>query len=660
MVEIQQDGRQRVRFESLWPQLDGGRFPIKRVVGEKVHIEVDMLADGHDALAGVILYRHEHSEQWQETPLSPKDNDRWWGIFKVYDLGRYYYTVQGWIDYFQTWRQGIALRLAARQDIQTDLQVGAMLVDAAAHRASGRYADSLQTYAAKLRSIQDPDQAWVNDLILSKELAALMAVHPDRSLATTHTQELEIVVDRERARFSTWYELFPRSWGKPGQHGTFRDLEAQLPYIADMGFDVLYLTPIHPIGHTFRKGKNNSLVAEPDDVGVPWAIGSHEGGHMAVHPQLGTLEDFRALGDRAKALGMELALDLAFHCSPDHPYVQEHPNWFSHRPDGSIRCAENPPNRYEDIYPFNFETDDWQSLWHELKQIILFWIDQGVQIFRVDNPHTKPFAFWEWVIHEVKQQHPGVIFLPEAFTRPKLMQHLSKLGFTQSYTYFIWRNNAWELKEYFNELNNGWFREFFRPNLWPTTHDVLHHYLQVGGRAASIIRLILAGTLSASYGIYGPAYELCDITPFEEGSEEFLNSEKYEIRTWDLNAPNSLRSIITRLNQARHQHPALQNNSSLRFHHCTNDQILCYTKQSEDFTDVVLAIVNLDPHNTHAGYVDLPLESLGLDPYQEFQLQDLLTDAEYNWFGGHNYVELNPHVIPAHVFWVKQWEESQV
>ncbi|MCS6813377.1 MAG: DUF3416 domain-containing protein, partial [Cyanobacteria bacterium] len=410
---MQLDGRRRIRFESMWPELDGGRFPIKRVVGEKVHLEVDMLADGHDVLAGVVLYRHEHSDQWQETPLSPKDNDRWWGIFKVYDVGRYQYTVQGWVDHFQTWRRGLALKLAAKQDVQVDLLVGAELVTAAAHRAAGRYADLLHSYARNLRNARASDVEWLRELALSKELAAVMAVHPDRSLAVTYDKELEIVVDRERARFSTWYELFPRSWGKPGQHGTFKDLERHLPYIADMGFDVLYLTPIHPIGTTFRKGKNNALTAEPDDVGVPWAIGSHEGGHMSIHPQLGTLDDFRALVDRAQTYGIEIALDIAFHCSPDHPYLKQHPHWFAHRPDGSIRCAENPPNLYEDIYPFNFETEAWQELWEELKRIILFWIEQGVSIFRVDNPHTKPFSFWEWLIREVKQRYPEVIFLPE-------------------------------------------------------------------------------------------------------------------------------------------------------------------------------------------------------------------------------------------------------
>ncbi len=648
------EGRQRVQIEGVWPEIDGGRFPIKRTVGEKVHVEVDMFGDGHDAVSGVLLYRPETSQQWQEVPLSPLVNDRWQGEFSVAEMGSYVYTIMGWVDHFKSWRRDIVKKIDAAQVTPVDWLIGAELIEKASQRASGQDAEQLKTWAAALRSHHKQSNGILEDKAVSQDLATLMAKYPDREFATTYEKLLKITVDRERARFSTWYELFPRSCGTPGQHGTFADCIARLPYIADLGFDVLYLPPIHPIGTTFRKGKNNTTVPEPGDVGVPWGIGSPEGGHKAIHPELGTLEDFRKLVAEAAKYGIEIALDLAYQCSPDHPYAQEHTAWFKRRPDGTIQYAENPPKKYQDIYPIDFETEDWQNLWEELKSVVIFWIEQGVKIFRVDNPHTKAFNFWEWMIGEIKQDYPDVLFLAEAFTRPKMMYRLAKQGFSQSYTYFTWRNNKWELTEYMKELTQTPVHEFFRPNFWPNTPDILHAYLQHGGLPAFKIRLALAGTMTANYGIYGPAFEVCENRALKEGSEEYLNSEKYQIREWDLNSPYSIKDWIRRVNHARREHPALQSNKSIRFHQVDNEQIICYTKQTEDLSDVMLTVVNLDPHNTQSGWLHLPLESLGINPNQPYQVHDLLNDAQYTWEGGANYVELNPHVAPAHLFWIRQ------
>ena len=648
------EGRQRVQIEGVWPEIDGGRFPIKRTVGEKVHVEVDMFGDGHDAVSGVLLYRPETSQQWQEVPLSPLVNDRWQGEFSVAEMGSYVYTIMGWVDHFKSWRRDIVKKIDAAQVTPVDWLIGAELIEKASQRASGQDAEQLKTWAAALRSHHKQSNGILEDKAVSQDLATLMAKYPDREFATTYEKLLKITVDRERARFSTWYELFPRSCGAPGQHGTFADCIARLPYIADLGFDVLYLPPIHPIGTTFRKGKNNTTVPEPGDVGVPWGIGSPEGGHKAIHPELGTLEDFRKLVAEAAKYGIEIALDLAYQCSPDHPYAQEHTAWFKRRPDGTIQYAENPPKKYQDIYPIDFETEDWQNLWEELKSVVIFWIEQGVKIFRVDNPHTKAFNFWEWMIGEIKQDYPDVLFLAEAFTRPKMMYRLAKQGFSQSYTYFTWRNNKWELTEYMKELTQTPVHEFFRPNFWPNTPDILHAYLQHGGLPAFKIRLALAGTMTANYGIYGPAFEVCENRALKEGSEEYLNSEKYQIREWDLNSPYSIKDWIRRVNHARREHPALQSNKSIRFHQVDNEQIICYTKQTEDLSDVMLTVVNLDPHNTQSGWLHLPLESLGINPNQPYQVHDLLNDAQYTWEGGSNYVELNPHVAPAHLFWIRQ------
>ncbi|MGE0540763.1 MAG: alpha-1,4-glucan--maltose-1-phosphate maltosyltransferase [Dehalococcoidia bacterium] len=648
--QVERDDR-RVVIEGVRPEIDGGRFPIKRTVGEPVIVEADAFADGHETITCVLLYRKESVPEWSTAMMTPLGNDRWRAEFIPESLGRYRYAVEAWVDPFKTWSGDLIKRIEAGQEVAVDLKIGAGFVDEAGDRASGRDRTDLKQFAASLYS----GGAVAVQQARSPMLAMLMERHPDRSAATVYDPGLTVVVDPERARFSTWYELFPRSASpEPGRHGTFRDVEQRLPILADMGFDVLYLPPIHPIGTTFRKGRNNALVALEDDTGSPWAIGSPEGGHTAIHPELGTLEDFRHLVAAAREFSIDLALDIAFQTSPDHPYVREHPSWFRHRPDGTIQYAENPPKKYQDIYPFNFDTEDWRSLWDELKRVFLYWIEQGVTIFRVDNPHTKPFRFWEWLIAEIKRDHPDVIFLAEAFTRPKVMNHLAKLGFTQSYTYFAWRTARWELVEYLTELTQTDMREYFRPNFWPNTPDILTEYLQTGGRPAFITRLMLAATMTASYGMYGPAFELGEHQPREHGSEEYLHSEKYEIRQWDLDRPESLRELIARVNRIRRANPALQFNDRLRFHTVDNEQLICYSKSAADFSNVILVVVNLDPRNSQSGWVDCDLGSLGLNGDEPFQVYDLLANAYYTWQGPRNYVELNPHVIPAHIFQVQR------
>jgi starch synthase (maltosyl-transferring) len=622
---------ERVVIRGVTPEIECGRFPIKRVVGEDVVVEADIFADGHDSIAAVIRHRHEDDERWSEVPLQFLWNDRWRGSFTVWKLGQHVYTITAWIDLFQTWYNDFRKRVAADQDVTVDLQIGAALLKNAAERANGADARKLQHLAKEL-NIADVDE----------RLAVLASAYADRTNAT-HYKELRITIDPIRARFSTWYEMFPRSYG------TFKDCEKVLPEIAAMGFDVLYFPPVHPIGEAFRKGKNNSRTAKPGEPGSPWAIGGKEGGHKSIHPQLGTLDDFRNLLRAAKKHGIDIALDIAYQCSPDHPYVREHPEWFKHRPDGTVQYAENPPKKYEDIYPFEFQSSHWRSLWEELKSVVEFWIAQGVSIFRVDNPHTKPFDFWEWMIRDLKKEHPELIFLSEAFTRPNVMYRLAKLGFTQSYTYFTWRNSKAEITEYLTELTQTEVREFFGPNLWPNTPDILHEYLQRGGRPAFMARLALAATLGASYGIYGPAYELCERVPKERGSEEYLNSEKYEIKRRNVYDPASLRPFISRINAIRKENPALQANESLRFHKIDNDQIICYSKRTRDKANVIVTLVNLDSVWQQSGFVELPAEELGIDIRQPYRMHDLLTDATFTWQGSRNYIELRPREVPVHI-----------
>jgi starch synthase (maltosyl-transferring) len=647
------DGRVRVVVERVTPDIDGGRFPVKRTIGEAVAVEADAFADGHDAITVVLRYRPDHDATWREVAMAPLENDRWAGAFTVHELGRHRYTVCAWVDRFASWRRDLEKKVVAGQDVSIDLCVGAELAEAAAERAASEDTGALLAFAGRLR--RGGDDAL--EAAFDPQLDALAARNPDRSGAATYGRELAVMVDPERARFSSWYELFPRSASPdPGRHGTLRDVEARLDYVAALGFDVLYLPPIHPIGHTNRKGRNGATEAGPDDPGSPWAIGSEDGGHDAVHPELGSIEDLDRLVAAARERGIELALDIAFQCSPDHPYVRKHEEWFRHRPDGTIQYAENPPKRYHDIYPIDFETHNWRELWRELYDVVEFWVSHGVRTFRVDNPHTKPFEFWEWLIAGVRTEHPDVVFLSEAFTRPKVMYRLAKLGFTQSYTYFAWRGARWELIDYFTELTRTEVREYFRPNLWPNTPDILTAELQRGGRPVFISRLVLAATLGASYGIYGPAFELCEHVPREPGSEEYLNSEKYEIRHWDLDHPETIAPLVARLNGIRREHPALQTNDTLTFHGVDNESLIAYSKAAAD--DVVLVVVSLEPSWTQAGTTSLDLPALGLAWDDGFDVLDLLTDDCYQWHGPHNYVELSPERV-AHLFLVRRRTRSE-
>jgi starch synthase (maltosyl-transferring) len=644
----------KVIIENVHPEIDGGRFPIKRVVGERVEITADIFTDGHDVIRAILKQRSQTEKQWVELPMLSGVNDHWSGQFSVSTIGRHFYTLSAWVDRFQTWTRDIKKKFDAGQDISVDVLVGVQLIEQAADRAGSNDARELAAWAQKIRGALNISFSEAVEKALDPELGKLVIQNPDTRRASHYPKELEVIVDRERARFSSWYELFPRSCADgPARHGTLLDCMKRLDYVAEMGFDVLYLPPIHPIGYVNRKGKNNMGTAGPDDFGSPWAIGSKEGGHKAIHPKLGTIEDFKLLAARTKELGMEIALDLAFQCAPDHPYVTEHKDWFRLRPDGTVQYAENPPKKYQDIYPLDFDTEDSVALWEELRSVVLYWVERGVRIFRVDNPHTKPFSFWEWLISEVKSRDPNVLFLAEAFTRPKIMYELAKLGFTQSYTYFSWRNTKPELTEYFTELTKTGVREYFRPNLWPNTPDILTEILQHGGRPAFMTRLILAATLGASYGIYGPAFELGEHLPLRPGSEEYLNSEKYQIRNWDLNAPGNLKPLITWINKIRRENPALQSDWSLRFHQVDNEQLIVYSKATQDLSNIIVVVLNLDLKYKQSGWVDLPLADFHVDPLQPYQVHDLLTDAHYFWNGSHNYVELDPQRVPAHVFRIR-------
>jgi starch synthase (maltosyl-transferring) len=650
--------RRRVVISGVTPEIAEGRYAVKRARGERVEVQADIFADSHDALSALLLVRKDSQTGWSALRMQALVNDRWRASFVVDALGRYVYTLQAWVDRFKTWWLDLRKKVAAGQEVNVDLIIGADLVKAAVPRASDADAARLKRFGEMLGGDQ-ATEARIRTA-LSRDLLQLMMRYPDRRFATTYAKHLQVMVERRRARFSTWYEMFPRSAAaEAGRHGTFKDCADRLPAIAAMGFDVLYLPPIHPIGDTHRKGKNNAAQAGPDDVGSPWAIGGPEGGHKAVHPQLGTLADFRQLVEKAAEMGIAVALDLAFQCSPDHPYVREHPEWFRQRPDGSVQYAENPPKKYEDIVPFDFECSAWQSLFEELLSVVRFWIDQGVRIFRVDNPHTKSFTFWEWLIRTIKADAPDIIFLAEAFTRPKIMYRLAQLGFTQSYTYFAWRNTKWELETYFKELASDPVVEFFWPNLWPNTPDILTEYLQTGGRPAFIVRLVLAATLGSNYGIYGPAFEQGVAEAVEMGREEYLDSEKYQLRFWERAHDDMMIELITRINRIRRENPALQQDRNRIMIPVDNDQLICFAKYDEAHTNLVLVAVNLDVHHTHAGWLDLPLDELQLKTERPYQVHDLLGDARFLWQGARNYIELNPQTMPAHVFRVRRKVRSE-
>jgi len=643
--------RGRVVLEGLSPGVDGGRFAICRTIGDRVWVEVDAFAEGHDLIDVELRYRHSDDAEWATEQMTDLGNDRFGAAFVVTRLGMYEYTVAGWIDEFGTWQRGLTRNADAGNDVSVDILIGAALARAAAGRASGPPARSMRAWAVDIEDAETPLAeriARASDERITRHCRA----HADRSHATECPQPYRCRAERERARFSSWYEIFPRSAANGPRHGTLRDVLTRLDAIAEMGFDVVYLPPIHPIGAVARKGRNNQTTAAIGDVGSPWAIGSREGGHTAIHPGLGTFDDLDALVAATHAHGMELALDLALQCAPDHPWVTQHPEWFRSRPDGSIQYAENPPKRYQDIYPIDFTTTAWPALWEAIADVIDVWIARGIRVFRVDNPHTKPFAFWEWLIDRIHRDHPDVIFLAEAFTRPKVMQRLAKLGFTQSYTYFAWRNSRDEIVDYLTELTRTNQREYFRPNFWPNTPDILTAYLQTGGRPAFITRLVLAATLSSNYGIYGPAFELGEHTPVDPGSEEYLNSEKYEIRVWDHDSQWSLAKLIARVNAIRRSHPALQRNEGLVFHGTDNPALVCFSKTDPSGEDRILCVVNLDPRYTQSGWTDLRLDALGLDG-GGFQVEDLLGATTTGWAGAHNFVQLDPQVLPAHIFTIR-------
>ncbi len=656
------EGRKRVIIEEVEPQIDCGRYPAKLVLGDEVVVTAAVFGDGHDHVSGRLLYRYGNDRKWRSKPLTELSNDLWTASFTVDRPGEWRYSIEAWVDHFDTWRSDLKKRIAAQpdpeapdpgmaaQNIPLALRSGALLLEQTAGRAGAEDAKLLQQIVISLRWLADQD-AKLYEYPLAEEIIELAARYPDLTYSTRFERDLTIWVDRERARFSAWYELFPRSTSPdPTRHGTLKDVEALLPSIAAMGFNVLYLPPIHPIGTAFRKGPNNNIVAAEGDHGSPWAIGAAAGGHKAVLPELGNLADLEHLAKAATDHGMELAMDIAFQCSPDHPWVRDHPEWFQHRPDGTIQYAENPPKKYQDIYPLNFESTEWRSLWEELLSVFEFWIKHGVFIFRVDNPHTKALPFWEWVIDSIHKDHPEVLFLAEAFTRPHVMYSLAKAGFTQSYTYFTWRNTKAELQTYLEEITRPPVSDFFRPNFWPNTPDILHTALQEGGRPAFMQRLILAGTLTANYGVYGPAYELGENTPMKPGSEEYRNSEKYEIRHWDRNASHSLAPLMTKLNQIRNSNPALQTNERLCFHDADNPHLLCYSKSTADHSNTILVAINLDPSQEQAGWIDLDLGELAVPYNRNFDVEDLLTGKHYQWHDRSNYVALRPETMPAHIF----------
>lgn len=636
-------GKTRVIIENVQPLVDGGLYPAKRTVGERVDVTAAIYGDGHDHIRAEVLYKKKEATEWERVELTPTFNDEWKASFYVPEKGTYVYTLQAWVDHFDTWYDGFKKKANAKVDVKVELMEGAILL-----RTLGQSNKDLLSIARKLEDTQRYQVAI--DLVMSQEFANVVHENPLRENETKLNQEISIQVEHTKANYSAWYEFFPRSASlESGKHGTFQDCIRLLPRIAAMGFDVLYFPPIHPIGKINRKGKNNNVRSLPGEPGSPWAIGSDEGGHKSVLPALGTIEDFKKLIAESKKLGIDVAMDIAFQCAPDHPYVQEHPEWFKQRPDGSIQYAENPPKKYQDIYPFNFESDNWEALWDELRSVFLFWMEQGVTIFRIDNPHTKPIPFWHWVIAEVQKKNPDVIFLSEAFTRPKVMASLAKVGFTQSYTYFTWRVSKQELMEYVNDLVYGPSRNYFRPNFWPNTPDILPYHLQNQGENSFILRYALAATLSSNYGVYGPAYEFYENTPIE-GREEYFNSEKYELRNYDWKRTNRMTDIMSLLNKIRKENAALQSTWNIQFCPIENNQIIAFLKATDDLSNIILVVANLDTNRGQSGYIQLPKERLKLTDKVNIKLHDLITDEHYTWTQDWNFVDLNPHKMPFHLF----------
>ncbi|MEY3481375.1 MAG: Alpha,4-glucan:maltose-phosphate maltosyltransferase 1 [Verrucomicrobiota bacterium] len=644
-----------VVIENLGPLLDCGRHAIKRLVGDPVDVTADVYKDGHDSVAAVLKWRKAGAKKWQEAPMRRGENDVWSGSFVVTEIGDCEYTVEAWLDSYETWRDEFRRKHeGGQEDLSSEALEGAQLLGQRAKLAAKKDATVLRAAADALGRA---DRAQAAATAARADLADIMAKYPDRTIGSEFRPCGRIMVERKAALFASWYEFFPRSAGGRGDRGsTFRDCLGRLDDAKAMGFDVVYFPPIHPIGTTKRKGRNNALGCEPGDPGVPYAIGNrhqgcpHGGGHRDVAPELGTLEDFEWLVGEAKKRGLEIALDFALNCSPDHPYVTQHPEWFFHRPDGTIKYAENPPKKYEDVYPLDYHNPSWRDLWNELRDVVLWWAERGVRTFRVDNPHTKPVALWEWLIAETRAKFPDLVFLSEAFTKPKMMRALAKAGFSQSYTYFTWRNTKQELTDYLSELSAPWSADYFRPNFFTNTPDILPFFLQQEGRTPFMIRAVLAATLSPLYGIYS-GFELCENAALP-GREEYLDSEKYQFKQRDWNATGNIKELITRLNAARRGNAALQHLTNLRFHAAENDNILFYAKASGE--NLILVAVNLDPHQTHAAAVEWPLWEYGLGWDADYTVEDVLTGERWSWHGARNYVALDPKVRVAHVFAVRR------
>lgn len=652
------NGHQRVSIDNISPQLDCGHTPIKRIIKEPVKVVADIFTDGHDKVDAVLLFREKakgkRNKKWLEKPMIFVENDHWSGSFEATEPGYYEYSIEAWVDHFSTWQEGLRKKTEARQEVKTELLIGAEMLEENLTRANAAQKKKLKRWIKLFQNEKKQPEAISE--ALSEAVSTLMYQTRNREKGFQYPKNLPVWVQRKRALFSSWYEFFPRSASsEEGNHGTFKDATKVLPEISKMGFNVVYLPPVHPIGLSFRKGKNNDPQAKPTDPGSPWAIGSAEGGHKAIHPELGTLQDFKNLVERASELDMEIALDFAIQCSQDHPFVQEHPQWFKWRPDGTVQYAENPPKKYQDVLPVNFETEDWKNLWQELKSIIEFWIENGVNIFRVDNPHTKSFIFWEWLIKEINSKYDGIIFLAEAFTRPRVMEKLAKIGFTQSYTYFTWRNSKEELIQYLTELTKTDLREYFRPNFWPNTPDILPVSLENQQEPAFLIRAILAATLSSNYGIYGPVFEF-GLNEAYPGKEEYNHSEKYEIKHWDWTKKTKIKDVISILNRIRNENAALQTTFNIEFHNIDNDQILCFSKIELESNNKLIIVVSLDPKHSQSGWASIPLKRIGVKENQNFLVRDLLTNAEYTWQNESNYVALHPQQIPAHILRLEKIE----
>ncbi len=651
------EGNTRVVFENVSPEIHGGRFPIKRVLNGEVKIFAELFTDGHNLISGKILYRNINEKEWKESELIPIGNEGYKGSFIVDTLGVWEYTLIGWIDEFATWQMNLSNRLSGDNNIAVELKTGMRYLSSITNNVPKNIGEKLKK---TLKEITNKNKVNALNAALDKSLLPIMVKYGKRKNLSVYENNLKIIVEPEIAGFSAWYEMFPRSnWGDCKGHATFKTVEKRLDYINDMGFNILYFPPIHPIGKLFRKGKNNSVKAEKNDVGSPWAIGGKQGGHKAVLPQLGSLKEFKHLVKIAKKKGIFIALDIAYQCSPDHPYVKEHSEWFKKRPDNTIQYAENPPKKYQDIYPFDFSTEHWQELWEELKSIVLFWINNGVTIFRVDNPHTKSLSFWEWLITEIKKENPETIFLAEAFTRPRMMYRLAKLGFSQSYTYFAWRNTKSELINYLNELNNNDKIDYYRPNFWPNTPDILNEFLQHRDRNAFKVRFILAALLSPNYGIYGPAFELCENIPIKEYSEEYMNSEKYEICKWNIDNKRSISHFISKVNGIRNNNSIYRSNINFEFLNIDNENLLAFARYSDDFSDIHIIIINIDTNWKQAGWLELPIDKFNIERGKPYQVYDQLNNNYYIWNDNKNYIELNPKNKIAHVFEIRKLKKTE-